>query len=78
MHLENTEYFPKIGEMKKRRVMMADGRRYLIYYTFEPLPSAVVGGPAAQINPLATAGDSDRSAKIENEATEEREVSENV
>lgn len=23
-----------IGEMQKRRVMMADGRRYLIYYTF--------------------------------------------
>ena len=24
-----------VGEMKKRRVMMADGKRYLIYYTFE-------------------------------------------
>lgn len=23
-----------VGEMKKRRVTMADGKRYLIYYTF--------------------------------------------
>lgn len=26
---------PKLGAMKKRRVLMADGKRYLIYYTFE-------------------------------------------
>jgi hypothetical protein len=31
---ESTENLPDIGEMKKRRVSMADGRRYLIYYTF--------------------------------------------
>ena len=24
-----------VGEMKKRRVTMEDGKRYLIYYTFE-------------------------------------------
>lgn len=24
-----------VGAMKKRRVVMADGKRYLIYYTFE-------------------------------------------
>ena len=30
-----------VGEMKKRRVMMADGKRYLIYYTFgDSLPNA--------------------------------------
>ncbi len=32
---ENNENLPDIGEMKKRRVLMADGRRYLIYYTFD-------------------------------------------
>ena len=33
-----------IGKMQKRCVMMADGKRYLIYYTFEDLePKAAVG-----------------------------------
>ena len=32
-----------IGEMKKRRVIMEDGKRYLIYYTFdEAEPQAIV------------------------------------
>ena len=26
---------PETGEMKKHRVAMEDGRRYLIFYTFE-------------------------------------------
>ena len=30
---EETE--KSVGEMKKRRVTMADGKRYLIYYTFD-------------------------------------------
>ena len=34
-----------VGEMKKRRVMMEDGKRYLIYYTFEESESqAIVNG----------------------------------
>ena len=31
-----------VGEMKKRRVMMADGKRYLIYYTFDDSESTTV------------------------------------
>ena len=26
-----------VGKIKKRRETMADGRRYMIYFTFEPL-----------------------------------------
>ena len=34
-----------VGEMKKRRVMMADSKRYLIYYTFDDSePNAVASG----------------------------------
>ena len=34
-----------VGEMKKRRVMMADGKRYLIYYTFGDLePNSIENG----------------------------------
>ena len=29
-----------VGEMQKRRVTMPDGKRYLIYYTFEKANSA--------------------------------------
>lgn len=29
-----------VGEMQKRRVTMPDGKRYLIYYTFENEKSA--------------------------------------
>ena len=34
--MENEEKQPenKVGEMHKRRETMADGRRYIIYYTF--------------------------------------------
>ncbi len=34
--MENEEKQPenKVGEMRKRRETMADGRRYIIYYTF--------------------------------------------
>jgi hypothetical protein len=34
--MDNEEKQPEktIGEMHKRREMMADGRRYIIYYTF--------------------------------------------
>jgi hypothetical protein len=35
MQSENNKNLPEIGEMKKRRVLMADERRYLIYYTFD-------------------------------------------
>lgn len=35
MQSENDKNLPNIGEMKKRRVLMADRRRYLIYYTFD-------------------------------------------
>jgi hypothetical protein len=27
-----------VGQIEKRRETMADGRRYMIYYTFRPLP----------------------------------------
>ncbi|HLM59988.1 MAG TPA: hypothetical protein VK308_04240 [Pyrinomonadaceae bacterium] len=41
--MENEEKKPEktIGEMHKRREKMADGKRYIIYYTFggeEPAP----------------------------------------
>jgi hypothetical protein len=34
--MENEEKQPenKVGEMRKRRETMADGKRYIIYYTF--------------------------------------------
>ncbi len=32
---EDTEKLKNVGEMKKRCVKMEDGRRYLIYYSFE-------------------------------------------
>ena len=35
MDSETAKLKMSIGEMQKRRVMMADGRRYLIYYTFD-------------------------------------------
>lgn len=35
MESEARENSPQVGAMKKRRVVMADGKRYLIYYTFE-------------------------------------------
>ncbi|MEP6923391.1 MAG: hypothetical protein ABI954_02910 [Pyrinomonadaceae bacterium] len=31
---ENINQTENVGEMYKRREIMADGRRYLIYYTF--------------------------------------------
>ena len=35
MKTEISEKTEMVGAMNKRRVVMADGRRYLIYYTFE-------------------------------------------
>ena len=35
MDNETAKLKTSIGEMQKRRVTMADGRRYLIYYTFD-------------------------------------------
>lgn len=35
MNSETAKLKTSIGEMQKRRVTMADGRRYLIYYTFD-------------------------------------------
>ena len=35
MNDENVKQDSNGGEMKKRREKMADGKRYLIYYTFE-------------------------------------------
>jgi len=50
-----------VGQMKKRRVVMADGRRYLIYYTFEKRsePPASTDGFAALDNPPANSEDSE-------------------
>ena len=35
MDRETEKFRTSIGEMQKRRVTMEDGRRYLIYYTFD-------------------------------------------
>jgi len=35
MNSETEKLEASIGEIQKRRVTMADGRRYLIYYTFD-------------------------------------------
>ncbi len=35
-----------IGTLKKRRVKMADGKRYLIYYTFDDADDSGDGGEA--------------------------------
>jgi hypothetical protein len=35
MQNEKEEKAHDVGEIKKQRVTMADGRRYLIFYTFE-------------------------------------------
>ena len=39
---ETTE--PAVGAMHKRRETMADGRRYIIYYTFGDSENAANGG----------------------------------
>ena len=36
-----------VRRMKKRREVMADGRRYIIYYTFEPAEVTSESGKAA-------------------------------
>ena len=36
-----------VGEMHKRRETMADGRRYIIYYTFGPEAAADESGESA-------------------------------
>lgn len=38
MDSETAKLKERIGKMQKRRVTMADGRRYLIYYTFDGAP----------------------------------------
>ena len=35
MEKERTKREESIGQMRRRRETMADGRRYIIYYTFE-------------------------------------------
>lgn len=40
MQTEIPENLERVGAMKKRCVLMADERRYLIYYTFEPIGTA--------------------------------------
>lgn len=35
METNDEKIKPQVGVLKKRRVVMADGKRYLIYYTFE-------------------------------------------
>lgn len=35
MDEEKSEKKSNVGALEKRRVVMADGKRYLIYYTFE-------------------------------------------
>ncbi len=61
METKNNETVLKTGAMKKRRVVMADGRRYLIYYTFEngSEPSALADGFSQQFYPPANADGSD-------------------
>lgn len=68
MQVKNTEILPYLGEMKKRRVTMTDGRRYLIYYTFEN----------GEMSEFSDAEEVLPEAKAKNEATEETEASENV
>jgi len=41
MPAENLENTPKVRTLEKRRVKMADGQRYLIYYTFETSENAL-------------------------------------
>ncbi len=45
METKSNKTMPKIGAMKKRRVVMADGRRYLIYYSFEKNDSSAQSAP---------------------------------
>lgn len=35
MENNETQSGKKVGEMRKRQETMADGKRYIIYYTFE-------------------------------------------
>ena len=37
-----------VRRMEKRREVMADGRRYIIYYTFEPAEVTSESGKAAE------------------------------
>ncbi len=54
MIAENLENKPKVGTLRKRRVKMADGRRYLIYYTFDgsenALPNVAESLPETEAN----------------------------
>ncbi len=74
MDSETEKLKTSIGEMEKRRVTMEDGKRYLIYYTFEKRsePPAVAGGSIGAANPPATARGSDLS-DVKAEMTEESE-----
>ena len=76
MDSETEKLKTSIGEMQKRRVTMADGRRYLIYYTFEKRsePSAVADGLSSvsetsgkvknnNLQPSAAAGSSDSESE---------------
>lgn len=59
---------PRVGAMKKRRVVMADGRRHLIYYNFGDDEAPEDSGADNKLP----------EAEAKNEAIEEAEVNENV
>ena len=62
MQSENNKNLPDIGEMKKRRVLMADGRRYLIYYTFDQDSPASSDGTSELQNAEGDVRDEKKSA----------------
>jgi hypothetical protein len=53
---ENTKQGASVGEMHKRREVMEDGRRYIIYYTFKtPEPNST--GEVSELKPTTEVRD---------------------
>lgn len=53
MERSERENLPKIGALEKRRVTMADGRRYLIFYTFKASENSAVASEEKPNEPEA-------------------------
>lgn len=67
-----------VGEMNKKRELMADGRRYIIYYTFEKNAETSVRVPENAKSKTSTLNDGTSSPTAEKTGdmkskTEERE-----
>lgn len=65
MNSETEKLKTSIGEMHKRRETMADGRRYIIYYTFGNSQSAELECEQTE-NPKSNIKDPKSGSEVEN------------